>query len=689
MCSQGQCGVTCLGGSKLCTTGTVSACVDTQNDPNNCGTCGMVCPGPNNDSGPPEVCSQGQCGVTCLGGSTLCGSNCVDTQNDPAHCGNCTTACSAGQVCSLGQCGVTCLGGSTLCGTSCVETANDPANCGGCASACPAGHVCACPAGQVCSTGTCGVTCLGGSTLCTTAGVSSCRRDGDRSEELRRVRERVPGRSRVRLPCRAGVLERHLRRDLPRRLHALHQRRRQLLRRDGDRSGQLRRVRERVPRRARVRLPGRAGVHERHLRRDLPRRHHALCPRRWRPFLRRDGERSGQLRIVRERLPGRPGVRERQRARRLGTTTLDTIATPAAGTAATKTISVGSSTGFAAGQQVFIHQTQGVGAGLYELNTVVSIAGTTITLTNALANTYTSTGANNHAQVIVVPQFVNLNVPAGSVLTAPAWNGTTGGILVFTATGTTTVAGTITMTGQGFRGASNASLTACIHCTSGTSGESTTGLGILGLANNGPGGGGGAQGQDCGMGSGGAYGTAGGVGPNGTTTGSICATQVGALSPAAPVFGVASLVGSVAFGGAGGEGGFDEDGSYAGAGGNGGGLIFITSPTLTVTGSITANGTAGGAGVSGALVGGVTVTVAPDSCGSGSGMGGGGGGAGGAIRIISSTTATLGASLITATGGGGGLCSAGVTLGGAGSVGRIGIKAGASTGTTNPAFNAN
>ena len=84
------------------------------------------------------------------------------------------------------------------------------------------------------------------------------------------------------------------------------------------------------------------------------------------------------------------------------TTTINTVATSVtAGAPATKTITVGSAAGFGAGQQVFIHQTQGVGAGNYELNSVASIAGSTITLANALANTYSSTGGFNHAQVVV------------------------------------------------------------------------------------------------------------------------------------------------------------------------------------------------------------------------------------------------------------------------------------------------
>jgi hypothetical protein len=89
----------------------------------------------------------GTCGAVCLG-STLCGSSCVETQNDPANCGACNNVCPAGQVCSMGTCGVDCLGGSTLCGSSCVETQTDPNHCGGCNTVCPAG--------ETCSGGTCG-----------------------------------------------------------------------------------------------------------------------------------------------------------------------------------------------------------------------------------------------------------------------------------------------------------------------------------------------------------------------------------------------------------------------------------------------------------------------------------------------------------------------------------------------------
>ena len=109
--------------------------MNTQNDPGNCGGCGVTCPAG-------QVCSSGQCGLQCSGGSTKCGNACVNTQNDPGNCGACGVTCPAGQVCSSGQCGLVCAGGTTKCGNACVSTQNDPANCGACGTVCAAGKAC-------------------------------------------------------------------------------------------------------------------------------------------------------------------------------------------------------------------------------------------------------------------------------------------------------------------------------------------------------------------------------------------------------------------------------------------------------------------------------------------------------------------------------------------------------------------
>jgi hypothetical protein len=90
-------------------------------------------------------------------------------------------------------------------------------------------------------------------------------------------------------------------------------------------------------------------------------------------------------------------------------------------------------------------------AGYYEFVTVGSISGNTITLATACAslkNTY----ASALAQVIRVPQFSNLTIDSGASITAPAWNGLTGGIVAVHVQGTTTVNGQIDLNGKGFRG---------------------------------------------------------------------------------------------------------------------------------------------------------------------------------------------------------------------------------------------
>ena len=332
-------------------------------------------------------------------------------------------------------------------------------------------------------------------------------------------------------------------------------------------------------------------------------------------------------------------------------------------------MTVGSATGFATGAQVLFHQTQAATGpvGVYEFATVAGVAGVTLTLTRPLVNSYV-TDATHAAQVLVVPQYTTVTVSAGATLTAPAWNGSVGGILVFDAASVVN-AGNITMSANGFRGGSTA-LVCGSHCVIGHNGESAIGVGAaLSITANGAGGGGGAQGQDCGMGGGGGYATAGGVGVN-NTTGACIANSTN--SAGGVVDGTTDLATEVLFGGGGGEGGRDEDGGNPGAGGAGGGLVFIRTGTITVSGTITSAGGIGGSG--------------NNNCAGGCGMGGGGGGAGGAIRLQASTTAALGTNLVTAIGVVGGTCTCGATNSGTGGNGRIGVLAPAAgiTGTTNP-----
>ena len=311
---------------------------------------------------------------------------------------------------------------------------------------------------------------------------------------------------------------------------------------------------------------------------------------------------------------------------------------------------------FTAGQQILIHQSQGTGAGNYMRNTIISYVPGTITLETPLNATY-STGA----QVLVLRQYVDVTVDAGVTWTAKAWNGTTGGILAFLSSGTTTINGTISATGKGFRGGAAVNT----RPTTGLQGEGTAGAGTNSTSANGNGGGGGASNSGAGTAGGGAGGGHAAGGSNGQSGDA----SSGAGGTGGNSAGSADLT-TLVFGGGGGSGGTDNDfpTTPSGAGGNGGGIIFLTGATITNTGSITSAGNDGG-----------PTNDTPH--------GGGGGGAGGSI-LMKSQTATLGAGLITAAAGTGNTARL-YGNGGSGSVGRIHLDYYTSyTGTTSPTLDA-
>lgn len=151
-------------------------CVDSYDDPSNCGACGKVCPGTAACVGGQCICANGVLNgvVGPEGGRVeICGSSCVDLDADAANCGSCGAQCPAGAKCSSGQC--QCPAGTSVvvgCCTTGLEA--DPANCGACGNACRgnthcAGGMCECPEGQVLSNDdTC---CPPGQTHC---GASGC-----------------------------------------------------------------------------------------------------------------------------------------------------------------------------------------------------------------------------------------------------------------------------------------------------------------------------------------------------------------------------------------------------------------------------------------------------------------------------------------------------------------------------------
>ena len=301
---------------------------------------------------------------------------------------------------------------------------------------------------------------------------------------------------------------------------------------------------------------------------------------------------------------------------------------------------------FRAGKPCLIHQTQGTGAGTWERNVIQGYTAGTITLQNPLNATY-GTGA----QVIQLKQYGNVTVNSGITWTAKAWNGTTGGILVFLASGTVTGTERMTAYGCGFRGGAGATS----QNTVGYCGEGTAGASTQTTTHNGNGGGGGTYSpNDRGRGgSGGGHATAGHGGGN------------DAYGNPGIIVGSADLT-SLNLGGGGGGGGCGASGHSGINGGNGGGIIFIIGTTVTIAGSIVADG--------------VKASDTADGL-----IGGGGGGAGGSV-LIKCQTATLGTGLITSLAGQRTINSGDNNdSGGDGSVGRIHIDYYTSyTGTTNP-----
>jgi len=368
------------------------------------------------------------------------------------------------------------------------------------------------------------------------------------------------------------------------------------------------------------------------------------------------------------------------------TQTINQLASPVTGGKLTNQLAVADATGLAKGQILLIHQTQGMGAGNSELNQILDLTASTVTLARAMTNDYSA-----GAQAVVVPQYTNVTVSAGGTLTAPPWDGQKGGILAFQASGAVNVDGTVSMLGKGFRGAgaSGVCFPGAPGCllSHGRYGESEAGPSSFSSMNNngkgqssGGGGGGGTRGQDCAAGGGGSYGALGLAGADGSIGTCTMNNLHGGGLPGA-VLGQEDLTQSIFLGPAGGEGGPDESGAYPGPGGNGGGIIALYAGTLTVnptSGALDAGGAPGGSGV----------TTGPCG-GTGSGMGNGGGGAGGGIRILTAGTTALGAGRVSAlggSGGSGGTCGTGFA-GGNGGQGRIQVRTSAQlTGTTNPLF---
>jgi hypothetical protein len=144
-CNNGNC--TCPNNTTTCAEDGGIACVDTNTNFRHCGACGAWCKGTSCEGGICG-CPQGQttCAVDVIGPNATPDDTltyCADTMNDPDNCGTCGNVCPTG-ACANGFC-VPCT--DTICatqgGVECTDLASDSENCGWCGHDCPGYSHCA------------------------------------------------------------------------------------------------------------------------------------------------------------------------------------------------------------------------------------------------------------------------------------------------------------------------------------------------------------------------------------------------------------------------------------------------------------------------------------------------------------------------------------------------------------------
>jgi type IX secretion system substrate protein len=337
-------------------------------------------------------------------------------------------------------------------------------------------------------------------------------------------------------------------------------------------------------------------------------------------------------------------------------------------------------------------------AGHYEYNIVSGFNSVTgvITFSYPLANNYytraySAASGTRTYQVIRVRRYYNLTINAGGSITAPAWNGSTGGVVVLEAANVITINGSVTANALGFRGGGGkrftgtaggdngsggaltntdyrwaSPVTTAANTTGGAKGEGIAGTpmyilkkdstnattvfvegyidGTMGRGAPGNAGGGGTDGDPAANrfnpgGGGGGNGGAGGKGGSGWDNG---AANVNAY-PTGGYGGAAFAQGYIqrfVLGGGGGAGTSNNSTAgttdYLSSGACGGGIIILRGKSYSGNGTVTANG---------AAANNVSTAGVTDAAG--------GGGAGGTIVLVTNQTGSVGTHTITASANGG------------------------------------
>ncbi len=292
--------------------------------------------------------------------------------------------------------------------------------------------------------------------------------------------------------------------------------------------------------------------------------------------------------------------------------------------------------GFAVGDRVLLIQMQGAtinlsetdafgdiidygGAGSYQFSNILAIVGSVFTLDD-YCGTFDAGAAS---QLVRVPVYDAVTVTGE--LTAPAWNGATGGVVVFEATTSVTLLDDINVDGKGFRGGSLCN--GFFFCGDDGYGTDFSGPDFGECASGGKGEGiavpdtddAGGRGKSANGGGGSNTGQHGGAGGGNYGLGGRSAFEWTGCFPYDEIwaFGGSGLDYSVnrMFLGGGGGGGHQDNFLSVTSGADGGGIVIIRSPLITGnSNTISAKGLA--------------VTAMSDS------EGAGGGGAGGSVLLL-------------------------------------------------------
>jgi hypothetical protein len=312
-------------------------------------------------------------------------------------------------------------------------------------------------------------------------------------------------------------------------------------------------------------------------------------------------------------------------------------------------------------------------AGHYELRTITVVTRSGGVLTqfqvNAALGTSFTTGTNSSLQAITYELLGGGgDYATTAAITAPAWNGSIGGVVALRVGGTLTLQHNITVDGKGFRGGAKdpGTYDVCypsVYRASSTDATTwryaTKGEGIYKLTNTAwadargkiLNGGGGGNGINAG-GAGGGNQTAGGAGGAGWSCSAQPSGGIGGIALGAQVSASRIFMGG---GGGGGEG----NDNVSTDGGAGGGIILIKAQSIITTGSC----------------GGLKISANGATASNSGNDGAGGGGAGGTIVLnVGSFSIASGCHVnVTANGGNGGSIGSADThgAGGAGGEGVI------------------